>query len=89
MDVQKKIERDLSKPIALNKDPEKYREVLEQIQSNFINFGTHFNTNYSTSGYVLYYLVRMSPFTKGHIKLQSSGSGPVVGDMAQQPFQLP
>ena len=72
MDIQKKIERDLSKPIALNKEPEIYQETLEQIQNNYINFGTHFNTNYSTSGYVLYYLVRMSPFTKGHIKLQSN-----------------
>ena len=71
MDVSKKIERDLSKPIALNKEPEKVKSIIEQIQLNFINFGSHFNSNYSTSGYVLYYLVRMNPFTNGHIKFQS------------------
>ena len=71
MDISKKIERDLSKPIALNKEPEKVKSIIEQIQLNFINFGSHFNSNYSTSGYVLYYLVRMNPFTNGHIKFQS------------------
>ena len=72
MDIERNIPRDLSKPIALNKAPEQYQEALDQIRNNYINFGTHFNTNYSTSGYVLYYLVRMSPFTKGHIRLQSN-----------------
>ena len=71
MDISKKIERDLSKPIALNKEPEKVKSIIELIQLNFINFGSHFNSNYSTSGYVLYYLVRMNPFTNGHIKFQS------------------
>jgi len=72
MDVSRKKERDLSKPIALNKEPENYQDILEKIESNYINFGSHFNSNYSTSGYVFYYLVRMNPFTSGLIKLQSN-----------------
>ena len=72
MDISREKERDLSKVLALNKEPEKYQEVLLHIKDNFENFGNHFNSNYSTSGYVLYYLVRMNPFTTGHIKLQTN-----------------
>ena len=74
MDIERKKERDLSKAIALNKDPDSqsYQEALFKIQNNYMNSGIHFNTHYSTSGFVLYYLVRMNPFTAGHIKLQSN-----------------
>ena len=72
LDISRKNERDLSKALALNKDPEKFQEVLSHIQDNFENFGNHFNSIYSTSGYVLYYLVRMNPFTSGQIKLQTN-----------------
>ena len=72
MDIEKKFDRDLSKPIALNKDPESVKNIIEKIETNYINFDSHFNSNYSTSGFVLYYLVRMNPFTRGHIKLQSN-----------------
>ena len=72
MDPERKIKRDLTKPLALNKEGLKYQETLESIKTNYENFGCHFNANYSTSGYVLYYLVRMNPFTTGHIKLQTN-----------------
>ena len=69
MDLDKRIKRDLSKPICLNKKKSEKNE--EYFKENFISFGNHFNTHYSTAGYILYYLVRLSPFTFGHIKLQS------------------
>ena len=72
MDASRKTERDLSKPIPLNKNPEKYNDLIEEIKNNFKHFGSHFNSNYSTSGFVLYYLVRMNPFTAMHLKLQSN-----------------
>ena len=70
-DSQIKAERDLSKPIALNKNKSNYEKTLMNIQNNYDNFGCHFNYHYSTSGYILYYLVRMNPFTNMHIKFQS------------------
>ena len=68
-DSKKKIKRDLSKAISLNKqDDENY---LENFKENYQNCGNHFNSHYSTSGFILYYLVRLNPFTYGHIRLQS------------------
>jgi len=72
MDTQRKKERDLSKAIALNKDSLDYEETIIKLNNNYSNFGTYFNTHYSTSGFVLYYLVRINPFTAGHIKLQTN-----------------
>ena len=71
MDTSRKKERDLSKALALNKPPEKIQAVLEHLQENYKTFGCYFNSNYSTLGFVLYYLVRMNPITYGHIKFQS------------------
>ena len=72
LDESRKEERDLTKVIALNKKGERLEGSIQFIKNNYDNFGSHFNSNYSTSGYVLYYLVRMNPFTSGHIKLQSN-----------------
>ena len=69
MDNEKRRKRDLSKPICLNKDDASQREKL--FKENYSNCQQHFNTHYSTCGYILYYLVRLNPFTFGHIKLQS------------------
>ena len=69
MDIDKKVKRDLSKAICLNKEINKNNE--EYYKDNFKTSGNHFNTHYSTSGYILYYLVRLNPFTFGQIKLQS------------------
>ena len=69
MDIERKINRDLSKAICLNKN--KDEENLNGFIENFKSFGNHFNTHYSSCGYILYYLVRLIPFTFGHIKLQS------------------
>ena len=70
MDVNKKNKRDLSKPICLNKEEiDDYK--IEQYKNNYELTGCHFNTHYATMAYVLYYLMRMIPFTFDHIKLQS------------------
>jgi len=72
MDTKRKKERDLSKAIALNKESPDLEETIFKLKQNYSNFGCYFNTHYSTSGFVLYYLVRINPFTAGHIKLQSN-----------------
>ncbi|CAK8986108.1 BEACH domain-containing protein B (BEACH-domain homolog B) [Durusdinium trenchii] len=64
--------RDLSKPMgALTED--RLAEVRERYQS-FVDPDTpkfHYGSHYSTmAGVVLYYLVRMEPFTSLHIKMQ-------------------
>ena len=69
MDTKRKINRDLSKAICLNKTNNE--ESVEIFKENFKSCGNHFNTHYSSCGYILYYLVRLIPFTFGHIKLQS------------------
>ena len=69
MDKERKINRDLSKAICLNKSNNE--ESIQNFKENFESSGNHFNTHYSTSAYILYYLVRLIPFTFGHIKLQS------------------
>ena len=72
LDTLRTKERDLSKVISLNKDKSKYEEIIDEIKNNYRDSGYYFNYHYSTSGYILYYLVRMNPFTYGHLKLQSN-----------------
>ena len=72
LDKERLVERDLSKAISLNKNESDYEETISSIMNNYENVGYHFNYHYSTSGYVLYYLVRMNPFTEEHLKLQSN-----------------
>ena len=72
LDISRTIVRDLSKTIALNKKGDRYEQTLLNIKNNYENFGCHFNYHYSTSGYILYYLVRMNPFTNIHLKFQSN-----------------
>lgn len=38
----------------------------------------HHGTHYSTSAYVLWYLIRLEPFTSLHIHLQASGFDQVL-----------
>ena len=69
MDAENKIKRDLSKAICLNKD--KNEIALNKIRTNFAFYKFHFNQHYSTGGYILFYLVRLIPFTYQHIIFQS------------------
>ena len=69
MDLDKKIERDLAKPICLNK--KLANSDVDKFRTNYENFGYHFNSHYTTMAYILYYLMRLNPFTNCQIKLQS------------------
>ena len=71
MDIHKSKLRDLSKAICLNKDEYSNEENLYKYKANFQQMKYHFNIHYSTMAYVLYYLMRIIPFTYSLIKLQS------------------
>ena len=69
MDVNNQVKRDLSKVICLNK--ENSLASYNKAKSNYNFFKYHFNQHYSNGGYILYYLVRLIPFTYQHIMFQS------------------
>ena len=69
INIQKNKKRDLSKAICLNKDED--RIELGKYRENFRSQGYHFNNHYSTSAFVLYYLVRLVPYTHLLIDFQS------------------
>lgn len=65
------IYRDLSKPIgALN--PSRLEEIIERYESfsDPVIPSFHYGSHYSSCGTVLYYLIRIEPFTEQNIKLQ-------------------
>ena len=69
MDLDMTIERDLSKPISLNKN---LTEIdYFKFKNNYESMGYHFNNHYASMAYVLFYLMRLIPFTNCQIKLQS------------------
>ena len=70
MDVNNTVKRDLSKPICLNKK-DKCELDFSKYKNNYDTMGYHFNTHYASMAYVLYYLMRIIPFTFSQIKLQS------------------
>ena len=49
---------------------EKREELEKTYDKNFMKFKSHFNSHYSTNSIIFYFLIRMSPFTEGHIKFQ-------------------
>jgi len=66
------IFRDLTKPMgAIN--PERLEQVLERFHSfsdpNIPSF--HYGSHYSNAGIVLFYLMRLEPFSSLHVELQS------------------
>ena len=69
LDVNRKVKRDLSKAISLNK--ENSTDVYEKCTGNRATEGYHFNQHYSTGGFILYYLLRLVPFTHSLIEFQS------------------
>ena len=69
IDKDNKIKRDLSKVISLNK--ENSLSDYNKAKENYETLKYHFNQHYSNSGFVLYYLVRLIPFTYQHILFQS------------------
>ena len=69
MDENGKKKRDLSKAICLNKEDD--GDSLNKAISNKELLGYYFNQHYSTGGFILYYLVRLIPFTYSQIIFQS------------------
>ena len=70
MDKNKTKNRDLSKAICLNKDNFDEKE-LSKFKANFESMGYYFTIHYAAMAYVLYYLMRLIPFTFSQIKFQS------------------
>lgn len=69
LNLEENSKRDLSKAICLNKT-KKDLELKKYIE-NYNSVGFYFNNHYSTSAYVLYYLVRVIPYTYLQIEFQS------------------
>ena len=69
MDTKTKRKRNLSKPICMNKELNK--DDIEKYRNNFESVGYHFNNHYSANSYILFYLMRVIPFTYNQIKFQS------------------
>ena len=61
--------RNLSLPICLNKEDN--QASLKKAINNKKIVGYYFNQHYSTGGYILFYLVRLIPFTFCQIEFQS------------------
>ena len=68
-DFENKKKRDLSKVICLNK--ENNEKTYNRAIYNYSSFKFHFNQHYSSSGFILHYLVRLIPFTYKHILFQA------------------
>ena len=69
LDESRTKKRDLSKAICLNK--EENTEIIQKCINNRQTEGFHFNQHYSTGGYILFYLLRLVPFTYSLIEFQS------------------
>ena len=69
MSFQNNIKRDLSKAICLNKEEEDLE--INKFIENYTILGYYFNNHFSTSAYVLYYLIRLVPYTYMLIDFQS------------------
>merc|ERR1719491_2121535 len=70
-----KVYRDLSKPMGAQKESRaiQFQERFEVLQDNSYNDEVppfHYGTHYSCAAYVLYYLVRLEPFSRLALALQ-------------------
>ena len=69
LDKDYKLKRDLSKVLSLNK--ENSVGCYNRAKTNYSENKYHFDLHYSNSGIILYYLIRLIPFTYQHILFQS------------------
>jgi hypothetical protein len=67
--LYEKYLRHFQYPISAQTD-EKRKEIQKKYDKNFCEFKSHYNSHYSTSSIILYFLVRLSPITEEHIKFQ-------------------
>jgi hypothetical protein len=68
------VYRDLGLPVgALH--PERLEQIIERYNSHIDALGIprfHYGSHYSTAGIVLFYLIRMEPFSTWNISLQGN-----------------
>jgi len=56
-------------PISAQNE-EKRKDIQKIYDKNFLKFKSHYNSHYSTSPIIFYFLVRISPITEEHVKFQ-------------------
>ena len=69
MNLDKNLLRNLSKAVSLNKDDVEMEMI--KYKTNFNEMKCYYNNHYSTSAFILYYLVRLIPYTYLQIDFQS------------------
>ena len=68
------IKRDYKIPFIINKKKMKYNskeDIYEKYENNYESGENYFNSHYSNSGFIFYYLIRSNPITNNGIKFQS------------------
>ena len=68
------VKRDFKIPFIINKKKQIYNskeEIYEKYETNFETGENYFNSHYSNSGFIYYYLIRTNPITNNAIKFQS------------------
>ena len=70
LNLKNNVERDFKySTVAQNESQREY--LLTKYDMTFTSFRNHFNIHFSNSSFVIYYLVRLNPFTNGQITLQN------------------
>ena len=67
--IYDKYLRKFQYPISAQTE-EKRLEIEKRYDKNFFKFKYHYNSHYSTSSIIFYFLVRISPITEEHVKFQ-------------------
>ena len=67
--LYEKYLRQFQYPISAQTE-EKRLEIEKRYDKNFFKFKYHYNSHYSTSSIIFYFLVRVSPITEEHVKFQ-------------------
>ena len=68
------LKRDFKIPFIINKKKQIYNsneKIYEKYENNYESGENYFNSHYSNSGFIFYYLIRTNPITKNAIKFQS------------------
>ena len=64
--------RDMKYPISMQSESKRKDAITKyEDEKEYHNFLSHFNTHYSNSAFIFYYLMRLNPYCQGMIKLQN------------------
>ena len=64
--------RDMKYPISMQNETKREDAIKKyEDEKEYHNFLSHFNTHYSNSAFIFYYLMRLNPYCQGMIKLQN------------------